>query len=50
MVNAAKRVAIYLRVSTTGQTVENQRQELHAAVERHGWLVVAEFKDQGIGG
>ena len=32
----AKRVGLYLRVSTTGQTVENQRRELHAAAERHG--------------
>jgi DNA invertase Pin-like site-specific DNA recombinase len=27
-VGKAKRVAIYLRVSTTGQTVENQKREL----------------------
>jgi DNA invertase Pin-like site-specific DNA recombinase len=50
MVKAAKRIAIYLRVSTSGQSVENQRHELHAAAERHGWQVVAEFKDQGISG
>jgi DNA invertase Pin-like site-specific DNA recombinase len=47
----SKRVALYLRVSTTkGQTVENQRRELHAAAERHGWTIVVEFKDQGISG
>src|SRR5918912_3980790 len=45
-----KRVAIYLRVSTTGQTVENQRRELHAAAERHGWQIVREFEDAGISG
>jgi DNA invertase Pin-like site-specific DNA recombinase len=45
-----KRVAIYLRVSTTGQTVENQRRELEAAAERHGWTVAASFKDAGISG
>jgi DNA invertase Pin-like site-specific DNA recombinase len=47
----AKRAAIYLRVSTTaGQTVENQRRELHEAAERHGWQIVAEFCDEGISG
>jgi DNA invertase Pin-like site-specific DNA recombinase len=46
----AKRVAIYLRVSTTEQTVENQRRELQAVAERHGWCVVATFKDEGISG
>lgn len=46
----AKRVALYLRVSTSGQTVENQRLELTAVAERHGWTVAAEFVDQGISG
>ena len=46
----AKRVAIYLRVSTAEQTVENQRRELQAVAERHGWRVVATFKDEGISG
>lgn len=45
-----KRVAIYLRVSTDGQTVENQRRELRAVAERHGWNVVAEFADKGVSG
>jgi DNA invertase Pin-like site-specific DNA recombinase len=45
-----RRVAIYLRVSTDGQTVENQRRELEAAAERHGWHVAATFADQGISG
>ena len=45
-----KRAAIYLRVSTDGQTVENQRRDLEAAAERHGWLVVATFADEGISG
>src|ERR1700712_5064247 len=45
-----KRVAIYLRVSTDGQTVENQRRELEAAAERHGWHVAGTFTDQGISG
>jgi DNA invertase Pin-like site-specific DNA recombinase len=46
----AKRVALYLRVSTAGQTVENQRRELEAVAERHGWTVAAVFKDEGISG
>jgi DNA invertase Pin-like site-specific DNA recombinase len=45
-----KRVALYLRVSTSGQTVANQRQDLEAAAARHGWQVVATFQDAGISG
>lgn len=45
-----KRVALYLRVSTSGQTVRNQQRELEAVAERHGWQVVAVFKDEGISG
>jgi DNA invertase Pin-like site-specific DNA recombinase len=45
-----KTVALYLRVSTGEQNVENQRRELTAAVERRGWHVVAEFVDDGISG
>jgi DNA invertase Pin-like site-specific DNA recombinase len=45
-----KRVAIYARVSTQGQTVNNQLQQLHKVAERHGWEVVSEYKDKGISG
>ena len=45
-----KRVALYLRVSTFGQTVDNQERELMAAAERHGWNIAAVFKDEGISG
>jgi DNA invertase Pin-like site-specific DNA recombinase len=45
-----KRVALYVRVSTTGQTVENQRRELRAVAKRHGWDVVEVYKDEGISG
>ena len=45
-----KRVALYLRVSTKGQTVENQRRELEAVAERSGWRVVAVYEDAGISG
>jgi DNA invertase Pin-like site-specific DNA recombinase len=50
MVRKPKRVALYVRVSTDGQTVENQRRELEAVAERHGWQIVETFKDQGISG
>ena len=46
----SKRVAIYLRVSTTEQTTTNQRRELHAVAKRHGWSVMQVFEDAGISG
>src|ERR1700733_5838086 len=46
----AKKVAFYVRVSTDGQTVENQLQELQAVADRHDWQVVQIFKDEGISG
>src|ERR1700730_16629966 len=46
----SKRIALYLRVSTTEQTVENQQRELEAVAERHGWNMVAVFTDAGISG
>src|ERR1700716_1935614 len=45
-----KRVAIYLRVSTSKQDTENQRRELEAVAERSGWKVVKVFEDAGISG
>lgn len=45
-----KRVALYLRVSKDESTTENQRRQLQTVAERHGWLVVAEFEDDGISG
>ena len=45
-----KRVALYTRVSTDSQTVENQQLELRAVAERLGWIVVAELADEGISG
>ena len=44
------RVAIYLRVSTTDQTTDNQRRELEAVASRHSWSVVRVFEDAGISG
>jgi len=45
-----KRAAIYVRVSTDGQTVENQKRELEAVATRHRWEVAGVFSDQGISG
>ena len=45
-----KSVALYCRVSTDGQTTENQRRELRAAVERNGWTIAVEYTDHGISG
>ena len=43
-----RRVGIYLRVSTDGQTTENQRRELEAVAARSGWEVVGFYEDGGI--
>jgi DNA invertase Pin-like site-specific DNA recombinase len=45
-----KKVAIYVRVSTDKQTVENQLRELHQIAECRGWEVVHEYHDAGISG
>jgi len=45
-----KRVAIYARVSTNGQSTENQTDELREVAKRHGWEVVAEYIDHGVSG
>ena len=46
----AKRVALYARVSTDGQSVENQLRELEAVASKEGWEVVERFIDKGISG
>lgn len=46
----AKRVALYLRVSTKGQSVENQRRELEAVAERSRWQIVETYRDAGVSG
>ena len=45
-----QRVALYLRVSTSEQTTNNQRRELEVVAERHGWRMVSVFADTGISG
>ena len=45
-----KRAAIYVRVSTDKQTVENQVTALRRIAERRGWEIVEQFHDAGISG
>lgn len=45
-----KRVALYVRVSTDGQTVQNQLGELRLVAERHGWQIAQVYADEGISG
>jgi DNA invertase Pin-like site-specific DNA recombinase len=43
-------VALYARVSTDGQSVENQLRELEGVASKEGWEVVERFIDRGISG
>ena len=45
-----KRAALYVRVSTDAQTVENQIRELRQVAERRGWEVIEVYSDAGISG
>jgi DNA invertase Pin-like site-specific DNA recombinase len=45
-----KRVAIYVRVSTDKQTIENQLRELRRIAEHRGWKVIQKYRDVGISG
>jgi DNA invertase Pin-like site-specific DNA recombinase len=45
-----KRAALYVRVSTDSQTVENQERELRQVAECRGWAVVEVYRDEGISG
>ena len=45
-----KRAALYVRVSTDHQSVENQIRELRQVAERRGWEVVETYSDVGISG
>jgi DNA invertase Pin-like site-specific DNA recombinase len=50
MVKKPKRAALYLRVSTDGQTPENQRRALKAVAAQRSWTVVATYDDNGVCG
>ena len=45
-----KRVVLYARVSTGGQTVDNQLRELEQVGSRIGWQIVDRFVEQGVSG
>jgi DNA invertase Pin-like site-specific DNA recombinase len=48
--NAVTGPAIYVRVSTDKQTIENQVTALRQIAERRGWEVVEQYHDAGISG
>ena len=50
MSKKVERAAIYVRVSTDAQTVENQIRELKRVAGRRGWKVVEVYTDAGISG
>jgi DNA invertase Pin-like site-specific DNA recombinase len=50
MAESTRRAAIYARVSTDGQSVDCQLQQLSNVAARHGWEVVATYTDQGVSG
>jgi DNA invertase Pin-like site-specific DNA recombinase len=46
----AKKAALYVRVSTADQTVDNQVAELERVAEFRGWEIVTRYSDLGISG
>jgi DNA invertase Pin-like site-specific DNA recombinase len=50
MATKTKRVALYLRVSTDGQSTDNQRLALEAVAAQRGWTVAAVYEDAGVSG
>ena len=41
--SATKKVAIFARVSTSNQTVENQLHDLRQVAQNNGWEIVDEY-------
>jgi len=50
MIGKAKRAALYVRVSTDRQTVENQIAKLSEVAAARGWQIVETYNDAGISG
>jgi DNA invertase Pin-like site-specific DNA recombinase len=50
MASKAKRAALYLRVSTDGQTTDNQLLALEAVAAQRNWTVTEVYEDAGISG
>ena len=45
-----RKVAIYTRVSTLDQTIDNQLIELRDYCSKMGWEIVKEYADEGLSG
>ena len=45
-----RKVAIYCRVSTLDQTINNQLLELRDHCSKMGWEIVKEYADEGLSG
>jgi DNA invertase Pin-like site-specific DNA recombinase len=45
-----RKVALYMRVSTFGQSIEMQRADLRRYCDARGWTIHKEYVDQGISG
>ena len=45
-----RKVAIYSRVSTLDQTIDNQLLELRDHCSKMGWEIVKEYADEGLSG
>ena len=45
-----RRAALYLHVSTSEQTTDNQRRELNTIAKQRGWKIVAVYEDAGVSG
>src|SRR6476620_1791760 len=50
LMSSTKRAALYVRVSTDAQTVENQIRELRQVAGGRGWDVIEVYSDAGISG
>lgn len=50
MTKKPRKVALYARVSTDGQTVDNQLDQLNQIAHRHEWEIVQTYTDKGISG
>ncbi len=50
MAKGPKRAAIYVRVSTDRQTIENQLEALRRVAEARGWQEIGIYRDSGISG
>jgi DNA invertase Pin-like site-specific DNA recombinase len=46
----SKKAVIYVRVSTDGQTTENQRLALERVAEKSGWEIIGVYEDHAVSG